>query len=119
MGPAVGLALLSNLSAGDLVQTIRLGNAAVLAKTPRVGKKTAERICVDLASSLDQFAGLAPSPASPIRSQGPLEDIVVALTNLGFRESQAREAVQIAQQDGKSQDAQDLLRRALVNISSR
>src|SRR5690606_10051882 len=81
VGPRLALAMLSALSAPRLVRAIRERDINALTTVPGVGKKTAERLSLDLASRLDDIAVAATAPAA----RGPaVEEALRALTVLGF-----------------------------------
>lgn len=96
IGPKLALAMLSGMRVEDLCRAIASGDSGVLTRLPGIGKKTAERICVDLKDRIDSLVGskalegaAALSPA--IESIGSVEgDALSALTNLGYPESVSR-----------------------------
>jgi holliday junction DNA helicase RuvA len=93
VGPKLAITLLSGLSAERAVTAIRAQDHATLTRIPGVGKKLAERLVVELKDKLDDFAA-APAPTSV---QGPaVEDVLSALTNLGYQRLAAEKAVQHA-----------------------
>lgn len=120
IGPRIGLNLLSRLSMPTVLQAIQNGDAALLSKCPGIGRKTAERICVDLRDKLPSTLPVASrfssgsSPASP-SDPSPVQDAVQALITLGFKPDAADKAVRSALQSFEdtpnSPDA--LIRRAL------
>jgi Holliday junction DNA helicase RuvA len=80
IGPKLGLSVLSGIEAGELAGAIQRNDVARLTAIPGVGKKTAERICVELRDRLPKALPQAPaSPADALR-----EDLVSALANLGY-----------------------------------
>ncbi len=87
IGPKLGLAVLSGIEAGDFVGAVQRGDVSRLTRIPGVGKKTAERICLELKDKLPAAAGagnvapIAP-PANALR-----DDLVSALENLGYHRS--------------------------------
>lgn len=108
VGPTTALAILSGLPLPDLVATVQRGDVNRLKAIPRVGQKTAERICLELREKL-AFAAAGPhalhgasgAPRSP--SDSLLEDAVAALENLGYKSQNARaalEQVRASQPDG-------------------
>jgi holliday junction DNA helicase RuvA len=94
IGPKLGLAVLSGIDPGDLVRAIRAQDVARLTRIPGVGKKTAERIGLELKDRLPQAAPSAagqtddPAPGGDLRS-----DLVSALTNLGYHRQVAEKAI--------------------------
>ncbi|HEY2825721.1 MAG TPA: Holliday junction branch migration protein RuvA [Gemmatimonadales bacterium] len=109
IGPRLALALLSTLGGTRVVQAIKGGDIAALCVTPGIGKKTAERMVIELKDRLGELPG-ADQPAT--RSL-PAEQAVQALLNLGYGAADADRAVRAAvAQDGAGQPV-DLIRRAL------
>jgi Holliday junction DNA helicase RuvA len=98
IGPRTALALLSGLGADDLIQAVRDRDAGRLASIPGIGRKTAERILVDLADRLAaiEAAGAAGgSLGRPAGSAGLRQDLVSALVNLGYNARTASEAADL------------------------
>ncbi len=97
IGPKLAITVLSGISADRLIGAIRGGDHATLTKIPGIGKKTAERVVLELKDKLDGLAGSAPAsePARP--SLGAVaEDVLSALTNLGYSRATAQKAVETA-----------------------
>jgi holliday junction DNA helicase RuvA len=117
VGPRLALSLLSAMSAEQLVRAIRGRDVAVLTGVSGVGKKTAERIALELAGKLDDIA-FAPS-ALGARVPG-LEEALRALVALGITQADADRAVRavIAEQGG-SLSAPDLIRHALARATAK
>lgn len=126
VGPALALGMLSALSAERLVRAIREKDVATLQGVPRVGRKTAERLVVELADKLDDIGGGAPGrDGGGARSAGAAaEDAVRALVSLGYTAGDADAAVRAALDDqGRSavdgHTAPELIRLALARIGGR
>lgn len=99
VGPKVALSIMSRLSLPLLVGAIRSGDIATLAKCPGIGKKTAERLVVELKARVGATGDAVSVPAgsdSPIPARTPHADAVAALVALGFRVNDADEAVRRA-----------------------
>ncbi len=100
IGPKLALTILSGVSADRLVGAIRGGDVGMLVKIPGVGKKTAERVVLELKDKLDDVAeGMGSAAAAPVPAGrlGPLgEDVVSALLNLGYPRAAAQGAVEAA-----------------------
>ncbi len=93
VGPKLAIKMLSGLSSERTVQAIRAQDHAQLTRIPGVGKKLAERLVVELKDKLDDFA-VAPAPAA---LQGAaVEDVLSALTNLGYQRVAAEKAIEQA-----------------------
>ncbi len=115
VGPKLAIKILSGLSSERTVQAIRAQDHAQLTRIPGVGKKLAERLVVELKDKLDDFA-VAPAPAA---AQGPaVEDVLSALTNLGYQRPAAEKAIaqSIAREKSLAADFDGLFRAALKVI---
>src|SRR5262249_41071628 len=112
VGPALALKILSGMSVEELVPAIRTGDVARLTRIPGVGRKTAERIVVELKDKLEAVvvAGDKPAVVSP---GGAEADVVSALVNLGYEQRAAEAAVAEAKRSGGAGDFEKLLRSAL------
>jgi Holliday junction DNA helicase RuvA len=113
IGPKLALAVLSGLAPGDLVQAIAGGDVARLTSIPGIGKKTAERIVLELK---DKLGAVTPSGAAAPPA-GPREDLVSALVNLGYHRPAAEKAVDRVLQDGREYGFEQALRAALALLS--
>lgn len=115
IGPRLALALLSTLGGSRVVQAIKGSDIAALCVTPGIGKKTAERMVIELKDRVSELPG-AEAPAA--RSL-PAEQAVLALQNLGYGAADADRAVRAAlAHDGAGQPV-DLIRRALQLLTKR
>lgn len=117
VGPALAMNLLSTLTGERLVRAVREGDLATLTQVPRVGKKLAERLVLELRDKLDG-AELPTSGAKAVGSSGPSADAVRALVALGYQAADAERAVRMAL-DGapKGETTADLIRRALAALA--
>jgi Holliday junction DNA helicase RuvA len=89
IGPKLAITILSGMSADFLVTAIRGNDLAALTKVPGIGKKTAERMVLELRDKLDAFTA---APAKPAAT--PVEDDVLsALVNLGYQEAASEKAI--------------------------
>jgi len=119
IGPKLAITVLSGLPVGDLVAAIRGGALDVLVRVPGIGKKTAERIVLELKDKLDLLGAAVPStqgtgvkPKSAF-SQAE-EDVISALINFGSNRAASEAAVLKAKQEGATgDDFESLFRRAL------
>ena len=120
IGPKVALAVLSGLKPHALARAIRDENIAGLVAIPGVGRKTAERLVVELRDKLDILsaaAGVAPEPAPGVLPRAQrFEDAVAALVHLGYSGAQAQEAVRRVAEGGETLSLEDLVRRALTRL---
>ena len=94
VGPKIALAILSGSSIGELSLAIASGNAKRISSIKGVGKKTAEKICVELKDKVNAIEALAASGRGAADSRAPaLHDAVLALAALGFSEESANKMV--------------------------
>lgn len=117
IGPKLAITVLSGLATPDLISAIRTGAVQMLVRIPGVGKKTAERIVLELKEKLDMVAVGAPSEAaakSPAAALTVIEqDVLSALVNLGCQRAAADTAVRKAKEQGLRDEFEPLFRRAL------
>ncbi len=116
IGPSLAIKVLSGLAAADLVTAIRSGDVAQLVRIPGVGKKTAERMVLELKDKLEGVggttgAGPASKPATVFSAVE--QDVLSALVNLGCSRGDAEAAVKKAKTELSSSDFEPLFRRAL------
>jgi len=113
IGPTLAIKILSGLAAPDLVLSIRRGEVEKLVKLPGVGKKTAERMVLELRDKLPPVTGEEPAPP-PAEALSPVDqDVLSALLNLGCGRPQAEAAVRKAKAAGGALEFEPLFRRAL------
>ncbi len=115
VGPRLALALVSALGGTRVVRSIKEGDLAALCTVPGVGKKTAERIVLELKDRLRDIA--APGTAEPVGA--PADQAVQALVNLGYASADAERAVRAAVAEGGQAQAVDLIRGALHLLTKR
>ena len=113
VGPRIALGALSGLGPGELVRAIAEGDPRRLSSVPGIGKKTAERIVIDLQDKMSTVTA-AREPGRAVVG-GEASDVVSALVNLGYQERLAARAVQDAKQDGR-EGFEALLREALSRL---
>ncbi len=118
IGPRLALAVLSGIEPLELVAAVRRGDLARLTAIPGVGKKTAERIGLELKDRLAALAdaGAEPAPRRPAPDQ-MTADVVSALVNLGYHRPLAERAVARALEAGAERGFAPLLRQALRELS--
>lgn len=118
IGPALALGMLSALSADRLVRAIREKDLPTLQGVPRVGRKKAERLILDLADKLDDVQGDVSGIARP--DGAGADDAIRALVSLGYASVDAEKAVRVAlDEGGRGLSAPELIRRALAKVSTR
>jgi Holliday junction DNA helicase RuvA len=116
VGPALALGMLSTLSAERLVRAIREKDIATLQSVPRVGRKKAEQLVLDLADKLDDVQSDATRGIGSPAGQGA-EDAIRALVSLGYSTGDAERAVRNALDDGgRGMGTPELIRRALAKV---
>ena len=117
IGPKLAITVLSGLPTLTLVSAIRTGSVDQLVRVPGVGKKTAERMVLELKDKLDMLpsgAPLPPSSKTPSEALGPVEqDVLSALINLGCDRIKADTAVRKAKLEDAAAVFEPLFRRAL------
>lgn len=113
IGGRLALAMLSTYPAARLVRALLEKDVAALVVIAGVGKKTAERLCLELADRVKDL-DLAPPPSGSSGAVGPVQEAVRALTALGMTYIEADRAVrEVAEQDGAA-GASELIRKALA-----
>ena len=118
IGPALALGMLSTLSADRLVRAIRERDLATLQGVPRVGRKKAERLILDLADKLDDVQADVGGVTRP--DGAGADDAIRALVSLGYASVDAEKAVRAAlDEGGRGLTAHELIRRALSKVSAR
>ncbi len=111
IGPKLAITILSGMPAADLVNAIRGNDVARLTRIPGIGRKTAERMVLELRDKLASFGAAPAAPATtPVQ-----EDVLSALVNLGYTRPAAERAVAMVSRNGESFDA--LFRHAMGALS--
>lgn len=115
IGPKLAVTALGGLTAPDLAQAIREGSIEHLVRIPGVGKKTAERMVLELRDKLDLLPGIARAAAASAKSafNTTEEDVISALANFGVTRPAAEAAVTKAKSATDGNDFDGLFRRAL------
>ena len=116
VGPALALGMLSTLSAERLVRAIREKDVPTLQSVPRVGRKKAEQLILDLADKLDDVVGTGAS-GLPRPEGATAEDAIRALVSLGYSTADSEKAVRAALDAGnRGMSAPELIRAALGKV---
>jgi Holliday junction DNA helicase RuvA len=115
VGPRLAINILSGIETDELVTALRAGDVARLTRIPGVGRKTAERLVLELKEKMPALG----AEAEAARAGGPKEDLVSALANLGYSRGEAQRGVERALREDGSGPFEDLLRRALRVLSGR
>jgi Holliday junction DNA helicase RuvA len=116
IGPTLAVKILSGLAAPDLIHSIRRGEVDRLVRIPGIGKKTAERMVLELRDKLPAVVGDEPDTPAAATLSAIDQDVLSALLNLGCARPQAEAAVRKAKAaagPGVSADFEPLFRRAL------
>ena len=116
VGPRVAMAMLGFLPAEALTRCIADGETGLLTKVPGVGKRTAERVIVELKDRLDALPIGARESAGVAAEDHAVEDAIRALVGLGWRAAEVRDVVADAHVDGES--AEELIRASLRRLGS-
>jgi holliday junction DNA helicase RuvA len=112
IGPKLAVTVLSGLAAGELIQAIRNGAIDQLVRIPGVGKKTAERMILELRDKLMSVT-TAPGAAAGPAFNTTEEDVLSALLNLGCARPAAEVAIRKAKAAGAPPDFEAMFRRSL------
>lgn len=124
IGPKLGITLLSGMSADELIASIRTNNLARLTLIPGVGRKTAERLIVELrervadlsSAQLEEELGAKPETSQP-PEDAVRGDALSALLNLGYQRSAAEKAIDAALGEGGDITVESILRRTLKKLA--
>jgi Holliday junction DNA helicase RuvA len=116
IGPRLAQVVLSGMAPDDLLAALAAGDLARLVTIPGVGKKTAERMVVELRDKVQALAAELPSTKASATG-GSDSDLAAALVNLGYKPSQAEAAVAAARKEAAAAPFGELLRLALRRLS--
>ncbi len=115
VGAKLALAILSGISAEEFQRCIQMNDAAMLVRLPGIGKKTAERLIIEMRDRLPGLEGISvtsvSSAGATTAAENPVADAVSALIALGFKQQDANSMVRAIPAEGKS--SEDLIRLAL------
>ena len=115
IGPKLAITILSGMAADEMVSAIRGNDVARLTRIPGIGKKTAERMVLELRDKLPQ-PGPAATPSVPAMTATE-EDVLSALLNLGYQRAAAEKALEVAAGTGEKKSFDQLFRSALGRLS--
>lgn len=114
IGPRLARVILSGMAPDELLASLASGDIARLATIPGIGKKTAQRMIVELKDRVQNLASELPE----IAASAPLEDdLVLALLNLGYKEGEAQRVVAQARTENPDAASHELLRASLRKLS--
>jgi len=111
IGAKIALAILSGASVEEFARLVQAGDVSALTRIPGIGKKTAERIVVELRDRAEAIMGGATLVASTGAPADPLSEATVALQQLGYKPAEAQRMARTAQAEGDSPEA--IIRKAL------
>jgi Holliday junction DNA helicase RuvA len=114
VGARLALTILSGMDAGAFAGCIQAGDTATLVRLPGVGRKTAERLVIEMRDRLDSLAGISltqPGGAAARAPSSPLEDAVTALIGLGYKPQEASRMVRVI--DTAELSSEEIIRTAL------
>jgi len=116
IGPKVAISFLSGMSADELIPAIQRQDIGKLSTIPGVGRKTAERVSLELREKIPQLL----SESTPVAEGKPMrEDLISALVNLGYQQALAERTVKLVLDKSKSDASfEELLKSALHGISA-
>src|ERR1700690_2045304 len=116
IGPKLAITILSGMAADEMVSAIRGNDIVRLTRIPGIGKKTAERMVLELRDKLaeEKIGEIATAPTmSPVEA-----DVLSALINLGYQRATAEKALAAVSKDGKTRPFDGLFREALAVLSN-
>ena len=111
VGAKISLAVLSGVSVDDFARLVQTGDIAALTRIPGVGRKTAERMVVELRDRVDGLGGGGPAAAGGAVAHDPVAEATVALQTLGYKPAEAARLVRDATAPGDR--AEEIIRKAL------
>ncbi len=115
IGPKLAITILSGMAADEMVGALRGNDVARLTRIPGIGKKTAERMVLELRDKLPETpSGLAPAAPSFSSTE---EDVLSALLNLGYQRPAAEKALSTAAKGGSAKSFDQLFRSVLSQLS--
>jgi len=119
VGPKLAINILSGIEAPELVEALRSSDLARLTRIPGVGRKTAERLVLELKDKMPVLLPATEAAAPASAGGSPKEDLVSALVHLGYSRPEAERGVERALREDGSGRFEDLLRRTLRILSGR
>lgn len=115
IGPKLAITILSGMAADEMTQAIRRNDLARLTRIPGIGKKTAERMVLELRDKLPEVAGSTVPTMPPMNAIE--EDVLSALVNLGYQRAAAEKALGSAAKNGGASSFDALFRQTLATLS--
>jgi len=115
IGPKLAITILSGMAADEMAGAIRGNDVARLTRIPGIGKKTAERMVLELRDKLPAAGAQVPATATPANAME--EDVLSALLNLGYQRPLAEKALQAVAKNGKAASFDSMFRQTLAMLS--
>jgi len=115
IGPKLAITILSGMEAGGMAKAIRGNDVARLTQIPGIGKKTAERMVLELRDKLPAKEAESSEAVAPVG--GISEDVISALVNLGYQRGDAERALAATGKNGKPESFELMFREALAALS--
>ena len=115
IGPKLAITILSGMPADEMIGAIRSNDIARLTRIPGIGKKTAERMVLELRDKLPETN--APSESAAPTMNATEEDVLSALMNLGYQRAAAEKALGVVTKNGKTGSFDALFRDSLAALS--
>ncbi len=121
VGPKMALAILSGMNSAEFVHCVKSKDIATLVRLPGVGKKTAERLVVEMHDRVEKWA-LESSGAGTVASpqgSGAVQEAESALVSLGYKEPEATKMIAAVSSDNTAASSAELIRAALKNKAAK
>ena len=118
VGPRVAIAVLSGVSADQFVKAVANENLSILTKVPGIGKKTAQRLIMELKDKLTKGVGISQIPTSTDKIN-VIDEAVSAMVSLGYRQFEAQKIVEkVVRSEGELLSVEILIKKALQTAGS-
>ena len=118
VGPKLALTILSGMPPADLLSTIDSNDIAKLSTIPGIGRKTAERLILEMRDKLDGLSLELAVKKEPLPQNGLFDDALSALVNLGYKKSQAEQTLKkVYGEEGEESSIENLIKESLNLLS--
>lgn len=118
VGPKLALSILSGISTADLINAVQVDDIAKLTTIPGVGKKTAERLALELKDKLKKLELSGAGSGIHVGVSGIYEDVLSALVNLGYKQNAAESALKIVIKEAGGEKTLEKLLKMTLNVLS-
>lgn len=119
VGPKMALAILSGMNAAEFVNCVKSKDIATLVRLPGVGKKTAERLVVEMHDRVEKWALASDTTVASPQGSGAVQEAESALVSLGYKESEAAKMIAAVSSDNTGASSAELIRAALKNKAAK